>query len=565
MTHRPTISRAASSSLAACLAGAALAIAAGCSASDTGSMSTATADTTVGADSNLAQDVAVPDVKNQAWVYATDPVTDDKPAQVTLPAPTDPSGFLTGEFVQVSNCLAEEGGAEMKQGNFTFGHLCHEVQVAAPNANGDGSYLDIVPPEDTSDMNDPFAEVQMYYHVNQIHDFFANGFDLHDLDFPLYALVNVTYASVMSGGQFEGFPNAAFMPKEAFAQFGLPERDSGAIVFGQYQSTDFCYDASVIYHEYTHAMVGTTRLVGATLDVYGMDNLPAAMNEGFADYFSCSKRNSPIIGTYALTFGGDWLVRDLTQARKCPDDLTTEVHADGKIIGSAMWELRGVLGQELADAIILKALQQFSQQTNMDAAAKLIVAEAKKVDAETGTATQTVLKNHGMIGCVRAKEWTAFSAEASPDKIGYSVTSPEAMGGGAASAFPSGLPGYVQFWIEPPAAGKVALLGVSAQGGGGMFGGGEVMLNFAVRKGKPVQLNMLTGGAPLSDAALSPKLAAKGPYSQQFALTGNCLAAGSKTYVMMLNNSKNEAKIQTMDVQWLDAVPAGITAVDCAK
>lgn len=558
-----------SKALATCLASAALALSAGCSANATSPSGAAAADATTGADTAIAaQDVAPPDVKNQAWVYANDPVTDGKTTQVTLAPPTDPTGFLTGQFVQVSNCLAEEGGAEMKQGNFTFGHLCHEVQVAAPNANGDGSYLDIVPPEDTADMNDPFAEVQMYYHVNQIHDFFANGFDLHDLDFPLYSLVNVTFATLMSGGQFQGFPNAAFMPKEAFAQFGMPERDSGAIVFGQYESTDFCYDASVIYHEYTHAIVGTTRLVGATVDTYGMDNLPAAMNEGFADYFSCSKRNSPIIGAYALTFAGDWLVRDLTQARKCPDDLTTEVHADGKIIGSAMWELRAALGQELADSIILKALQQFSQQTNMDAAAKLIVAEAKKVDAATGTTTQTVLKNHGMIGCVRAKEWTAFSAESSPDKIGYSVTSPDALGGGGASAFPSGLPGYVQFWIEPPAAGKVAVLGVSAQAQGGMGfggGGGDVMLSFAVKKGKPVQVNMLSGGPPISDASVSPKLASKGPYSQQFALTGNCLAAGSKTYVMMLNNSKNEAKIETMDVQWLDAVPAGMTAIDCVK
>jgi hypothetical protein len=553
--------------LATCFASACLALSSGCSTTAaTGNTGLAGADATGGTDTTVEQDAAPPDVRLQAWVYASDPVTDGKTTQVTLPQPTDPNGMLTGAFVQVSNCLPEDGGAEMKQGGYTFGHLCHEVQTAAPNANGDGSYLDIVPPQDTADMGDTFAEVQMYYHVNQIHDFFSNGFDLHDLDFPLYALVNVTYATMMNGNNFEGFPNAAFMPKEAFAQFGLPGRDQGAIVFGQYQSTDFCYDASVIYHEYTHAIVGTTRLNGVTMDAYGMDNLPSAMNEGFADYFSCSKRNSPIIGPYALSFAGDWLVRDLTLARKCPDDLTTEVHADGKIIGSAMWELRGVLGQEVADGIILKALEQFSQQTNMDAAAKLILAEAKKVDADTGNATQTVLKNHGMLGCVRAREWASFAVDSSSDKVGYTLTSPSALGGNSASTFPTGLPGYVQFWLEAPAAGKVAVLSVSASSqGGGMGGGGKAGVNFAIRKGKAVQLNMLSGGAPLSDGTASPKVTNKGTYSQQFALVGTCFTAGSKTYVMMLNNSQSDAQVETMDVQWLDAVPTGMTSVDCVK
>ena len=98
-----------------------------------------------------------------------------------------------------------------------------------------------------------------------------------------------------------------------------------------------------------------------------------------------------------------------------------------------------------------------------------------------------------------------------------------------------------------------------------MGGGGKAGVNFAIRKGKAVQLNMLSGGAPLSDGTASPKVTNKGTYSQQFALVGTCFTAGSKTYVMMLNNSQSDAQVETMDVQWLDAVPTGMTSVDCVK
>lgn len=520
------------------------------------------ADGAVAAGQDAEAPDTAPDLRNQAWVFASDPSTDnDQVAQVTLRQPTTEDGFLTGAYVQVFNCLPEEGGAPMKQGKWTVGHMCHEVQTVQPDENG--SYLQVMPPEDYAEAGDAFAEVQMYHHVNQIHDFFADKFGLHDLDYPLYALVNVTMQTLMAPGKWQGFQNAAFMPKEAFAQFGMPERDDGAIIFGQFQKTDFCYDSSVIYHEYTHAIVGTTRLVGVLVDQYGLDNLPGAMNEGFADYFSCSKRDSPIIGPYALTFGGDWLVRDLTKARKCPDDLWSEAHADGKIIGSAMWELRGVLGADQADQIILNALQQFSLQTNMDAAGKLILAEAKKVDADTYTKTQKVLANHGITGCIRAKEWQPFDPAKTEDKVTYSLVSKAAMGGSGGAQFPSGVPGYVQFWLQPPPGKGAAKVGITASTKNGF--GTTLDLAFAVRKGKAVELNMFSKGEVLADELIAPKGSSKTAENQQFYITGACIAQGVKTYVMLLNPNNSELAVETMDITWYDAAPNGASAIDCVK
>lgn len=488
-----------------------------------------------GAEDGAAADAAVaPDTsnKNMAKVYINDPTTDSKATTlVPLRPPTSADGKLTGAFAQVFNCLPEEGGEPIKRGGFAIGSLCHEVQTAVPAA--DGSYLQVAPPADDKEMGDPFAELMMYYHVNQIHDYFHDQFGLTDLNYPVYALVNVTI-SVFGGWQ--GFPNAAFMPKEAFAQFNLPPREKGAIVFGQYQSTDFSYDASVIYHEYVHAMVGTTRLLGVLIDSYGLDNLPGAMNEGFADYFSCSLRDSPVIGSYALAFAGEHAKRDLSIARKCPDDLTTEIHADGKIIGSGLWEIRKALGRDTADGIILAALQQFSQQTNVDAASKLILAEAKKVSAEIGAKVKTALEAHGMLQCVRAKKLEDFSVGNSVDKVPYAIESPNSMGGGP--KFVDGLPGFVQFFVDVPSDAKAVQIRWKAEAQSGAFGGGgpDPSIGLAIRKGKAPQINLFDGGSILADAKVKPVVDPNNKNARVITLTGNCINSGSKLFMMLLNS-----------------------------
>ena len=148
----------------------------------------------------LAGQVVAPDepVVNdgpKARVYLNDPVTDDgETSEVVLPKPTSEDGRLTSEWVQVVNCLNEEGGltANPDLGGFTIQvSLCHEKQVVRPDA--DGNYLSIAPPQDDTDPNDSFAELMMYYHVNRAHDYFKEAFGFSALDFPLPALVNVQF------------------------------------------------------------------------------------------------------------------------------------------------------------------------------------------------------------------------------------------------------------------------------------------------------------------------------------------------------------------------------------
>jgi hypothetical protein len=548
---------------AACLAFAACGTA-------TPSDSTVGLGTDAGDDASLGSDDVGADTGpvnklDQAKVYLNDPKTDNLTTTlVTLAHPTDPDGHLAGDFAAVSNCLQQDGGAPLKYNGFQAGSMC--VETPTVTRDEDQSYLSILPPADDSEAEDKFAELMMYYHVNQIHDFYQDGFDLALTHNPIDALVNVTFNSTfdMGGGSgWQGFPNAAFMPPEAFAAYGLPKKKYGAIVFGQYQATDFSYDASVIYHEYTHAMVGTTRLSGVLVDSYGLDNLPGAMNEGFADYFSCSKRDSSIIGPYALTFQGDFYVRDLSQARKCPDDLTSEVHADGKIIGSTLWEIRGALGQQQADEIILNALQGFTSSTNLAGAGKLILAEAKKVDAATGTTVSNILKAHGVINSQRAKDWAQFSVQTSVEQVPIAISGTDQVPTG--SGLDDGVPGYFQFVIKDIPAGTTGVtLAWRAQAGqGGLMGGGggSPDVQLAVRKDSMV---MVGQNQTLADAIVPGK--ANPAYAKGFVtatLTGACLpASGGKLYVMLLNKGSS-GNVTDTDIKFLTDTSKAVNVVTC--
>ncbi len=518
------------------------------------------------AGSDAGADTATVSKLDQAKVYISDPKTDNQTTTlVTLAHPTDPDGHLIGDFAAVNNCLEQDGGVPLKFNGFQVGSMC--VETPTVTRDEDQSYLSIEPPGDDSDPEDKFAELMMYYHVNQIHDFYQDGFGLALEHNPMDALVNVTFNSDINlggGTGWQGFPNAAFMPPEAFTAYGMPKRANGAIVFGKYQSTDFSYDASVIYHEYTHAMVGTTRLSGVLVDSFGLDNLPGAMNEGFADYFSCSRRDSSIVGPYALGFQGDFYVRDLSQGRIFPDDLTSEVHADGKIIGSTLWEIRGALGQQQADEIILNALQSFTSSTNLYGAGKAILSEAKKVDPQTGTKVNNILKAHGIMSGERAKAWAKFSAQTSVEQVPIAIAGTDQIQPG--SGLDDGVPGYFQFVVKDVPAGTTGItLAWRAQTGQSMTGGGGAPdVQLAVKKDGLVMIGVKQ---TVADAIVQGKTNAAfgGKGWQSVTLSGACLpAAAGKLYVMLLNKGAS-GDVTDTDIQFVTDTTKSVNVVTCAK
>ena len=482
-----------------------------------------------------------PDVTNIANVFAHDPITDNQTAvEVTIAAPTTSDGTLTNDFVNALNCLQVDGGPTV----FGFATVCLEDSTAKPD--DDGSYRSVLPPTSFADAQDSFAQVQMYHHVNIIHDYFKDTFEFTGLDFPLNAVVNL---SIKVQGAWQAFENAAFIPEASFAAFGLPARDNGAIMFGQGGTVDYAYDASVIYHEYTHAMIGPDRMNSVGLKVHGLDNTAGAMNEGLADYFASTVLDDAFLGRYALGAQG----RDLESARSCPADLTTEIHADGKIVGSALWEVRTALGAAVTDELAFNAVQNATGETGLDEFGELLRAEA--VAAGVDDTVTPILTAHGMIGCERVKPWVAVSFANTPEQVPHQVEGMQNAQGG----FPDGMPGYHQFSVEVPAGKSVALNWslVPAQGFGG---GANGPLHLAVRKGSAIQFDFnggMTADGIVNNAALAND-------AQAVTLTGNCLpAAGGRLFLTFLNTNDGGAGVATMGIALVDAPADGATVNSC--
>ena len=539
-------------------------------------------DGTIDPDAGINPDAAIdPDAAPvlldapEARVYLNDPVTDDRMlTRVTMDPSTDPQGRLTSEWVSVFNCLNEPGGltAMPDLGGLRLTvSLCHEVQTVRPDP--DGHYLSVEPPAEARDPNDPFAEIMMYHHVNRVHDYFKGTHGFTDLDFPLPAIVNLQFKMEprLPIPGFEpgpdgwyAFPNAAYFPKESWnqlaASLGLPGRDSDSIIFGQ-AAHDFSYDARVIYHEYTHAVIGTGRLQApAVADRFGLDGSSRAMNEGLADYFAATLADGPEIGVYAIGELAPDQVRNLSRPHRCPDDLLDEVHHDGKIIGSALWAVREALGAELTDAIVFRALENFTEATTHPIAGELLLAEAEAEGAEVHTQVLEILGDYGMIDCQRSVPWPdGFRA----DRVGlpHRVEGRSSVG---IAGFGAGVPAYKQFSVELPPGAVGATLSWELAGGGGFLpclpGGSISPLDLLVRRDQPIEVITGRNAEYRLDHRFTPELANN---RQAISLAADCFPEGGRLHTLFVNPGSDPVNLMRLDVEVHDVVDESLDLVHC--
>jgi Zn-dependent metalloprotease len=105
---------------------------------------------------------------------------------------------------------------------------------------------------------------------------------------------------------------------------------------------DLAMFSDVIYHEYGH---------GVTDKQYGALSPSGAMHEAFSDYFACTITDEPYIGE-GIAGPGSYF-RNCANTLTYPDDLTGEVHDDGRILAGALWDLRVALAPNarLADSL----------------------------------------------------------------------------------------------------------------------------------------------------------------------------------------------------------------------
>ena len=128
------------------------------------------------------------------------------------------------------------------------------------------------------------------------------------------------------------------------------------------------------------------------------------MSEGSADYVSATINGDPIIGLNSNERGD--FVRELETDRVYPDDAIGQVHNDGRIWGSFLWNLRTqwiadhgeAAGTEMTDRLFLGALEQGPTLTDLYEA--VILADDDDGDLSNGTPHAcellTLLDQHGL-------------------------------------------------------------------------------------------------------------------------------------------------------------------------
>ncbi len=431
-----------------------------------------------------------------ANVYAVAPGINDSTIEVELRHLTEPYDTLVGDFARVQSCtwdLERGSRSELDIGPSTIEIVsCVPEQKVRPGA--DGTYLHVVPPATPAEDDGQFAEVMMYHHMQVIHDYFRDVFGLTQRDHPLEALTNVaTWFDECDA--WTGVVNAAYVPKQGLSYFveGLDVSNlrGDAIIFSGTADRNFSFDASVIYHEYTHAMVGATRLQGTFVDEQGLNSLPGALNEAYADYFAATQTGEPTVGLYALNdlavsdFCGfteedaaiENYARDLRAERRCPDDLVSEVHADSEIFSSALWAMRQELGAQVADTIVLYAALELTDKSDFDAAAELTVQGAGDLyGPETGAKVEAIFTARNLLECDRVMPI---------DRVGQRGIQLRVEGTRAfePNPFPGYVPGYVQYGVTVPAGTTRAIISLDATAGGFSTNGQPLEVDAIVKRG----------------------------------------------------------------------------------
>ena len=497
--------------------------------------------------------------QNRIWfdrlarIWEQNPVVTPDLSEVTLvdlPAWAADPYNLTGELVLARNCVDQHELLPLSYGTMTINvHICSEVQVAVGDASHDFLYSDNT---DTAP-EDLFAEPAMFYHANKVYDFFQGLGFTHLTEMPLRASVNFRIPIDTAGGfdltnmtnaygTLYPFDNAMFIPEGDMA--GIFPRDSDSIVFGQGTHSDFSYDGDIIYHEFTHAVIGSTIfLAAATIDDQGLDIGPGALNEGYADVFAMFLTGNPGMGEY----GGRWLtatglIRDLDNDNVCPDDMIGEVHEDSLPWSGAAWSLYDVYGEALVQPYF-DAMMALGPTSDFASAVRATVAEIRdRLDATTADAAQAELDRRNLTSCLRAIE----AGDPFPQLMGE--------GTGTVNLTPY-VPGYAMFHITLPVGQRQVRLHFDAQGGG--FTGGTIGPYVLFRKG-PDRLSFTYRGLTVTGnqdhEVAATKLTGNG-YEAVYCEAG-ALDPGD-FWVMIANNGSASMTMSAIDLTYNNSEPEG--------
>ncbi len=329
-------------------------------------------------------------------VYPTNPLATPVTAIETLGAVDDAAMHLEGPLFAAANCIEPDSGEGW----------CYRERTAVPDIDGDFIYPEpnLDGPSDPQDM---FAEASGYYHLDKFFGYLqAMGFDQTDCHEQGEVVEIVVNRRSYQGGQWQPSDNAFF----------TGSCGASTLMMGQ-GAHDFSYDGDIIYHELTHAVVD--RLAGESFgeerrraDALLFDS--SAINEGVADFMAAAFTGDPLVAEYAFPTGGRGLDNDFA----CPRDVTGESHADGQIIGAALWDTWEELGDEFVP-VVFDALTMLDEDASFeDVALALVALTGAVLGGEAEARVEEILEARGLVDCPRVVPFDEFGAGGVHEDLG---------------------------------------------------------------------------------------------------------------------------------------------------
>ncbi|XOU94163.1 MAG: hypothetical protein ACNFW9_04935 [Candidatus Kerfeldbacteria bacterium] len=184
------------------------------------------------------------------------------------------------------------------------------------------------------------SQVNAYYHTTYIHDWAQEHLPvpLTGIDIPLRALVNRT------SGCCSTLCNAYFAYNDDDQEIGFYRAG-----YDQWLGQSCIYSAydTILYHEYGHFI---DHMAGGIPDT----NAGIGLSEGWADIFATYATDQPIIGEGF--FGEDTYIRTAENDYQYPQGGVDEVHRLGQAWVGFAWQLRQMLGVDIAESLVMSTV-----------------------------------------------------------------------------------------------------------------------------------------------------------------------------------------------------------------
>lgn len=338
--------------------------------------------------------------------WLENPVTTPAPYSLTVDLPGDPPLALESEVFRVVQCAWDEEAGEC-------------AKIVSPLSGELGEFPDALPDWDDApaqaDPEDPYAAVNALHVTTRfVERLLAWGWDP-----AVWEVVNCEWQELPPEEcRVEIVTNVRWSDSEgAPIPFnGAVYRGNGEIHMGQGTHADAAYDLEVLVHEFGHHV---TRGHGAGEPIGWFDDGRfvrdrGALNEGSSDVFASFMGQTPELYDYFRNLGGLYLgprARDVSIPFRCPENVAGELHMEGRIWASAMYDIRAALldaglGDEDAFPAIFyganAAIRNFpaDQQALMADASLLLADEVElALGPDAGELARAILEERGLLAC----------------------------------------------------------------------------------------------------------------------------------------------------------------------